>query len=69
MSDDGSGDQSVSVGDAAEAASPAAAPSLEEGAVADRPASPAGPEESVDEVDDWVTELLDRLASPRQIEH
>ena len=46
-----------------------AAPSLEEGAVADRPASPAGPEESVDEVDDWVTELLDRLASPRQIEH
>ena len=63
MSDDGSGDQSVSVGDAAEAASPAAAPSLGEVAAEDRAAAPAVPEASVEPVDDWVTELLDRLAA------
>ena len=63
MSDDGSGDQSVSVGDAAEAASPAAAPPLGEVAAEDRAAAPAVPEASVEPVDDWVTELLDRLAS------
>ena len=63
MSDDGSGDQSVSVGDAAEAASPAAAPPLGEVAAEDRAAAPAVPEASVEPVDDWVTELLDRLAA------
>ena len=63
MSDDGSGDQSVSVGDAAEAASPAAAPPLGEVAAEDRAAAPAVPEASVEAVDDWVTELLDRLAA------
>ena len=63
MSEDGSGFQDVSEEDGAEASSPAAAPALAAGAVADRPVSPAASVESVDSVDAWVTDLLDRLAA------
>ena len=63
MSDDGTGFQDVSEEDGAEASSPAAAPALAAGVGADRPVSPAVSEESVDSVDAWVTELLDRLAA------
>ena len=52
MSEDGSGFQDVSEEDGAEASSPAAAAVLGADAAADRPASPAVSEESVDQVDD-----------------
>ena len=63
MSEDGSGFQDVGEEDGAEASSPAAAAVLGADAAADRPASPAVSEESVDNVDAWVTELLARLAA------